>query len=152
MRKGDGTQYLEAIYKYFADDFLLNRPRFKGKPVVLGSNQLVAGKEQTFWHVISEGAIEEKRAPNLRRCERIRWPKAIIGHAGDPSIKIWENERKGWIRTLLWLETSDYLVVLTVKPTYYQLWTAYLLYGEQNRQALRKEYEAWTKAEAARHE
>jgi len=148
---GDWNRYLEALYNCFADDFIRVRPFINGKPVVIDNRCLLNGKELTFWHIISEGKTEEDRVPNLRRCECIRWPRAIIDHAGGGCVKYWEDERKGENRSNLWLEPADYHVVLVKKPDYYLLLTGFLLYGEHNRAMLRKEHDAWIKAGAARH-
>src|SRR4030066_170192 len=60
------------------------------------------GKEATFWHLISEGKSEKDRLPDLRRCERIRWPRPIIEHHDRLTIKFWGPERKGGKRTCFW--------------------------------------------------
>ena len=37
------------------------------------------GERFSFWHLMSEGKEEQKRAPDLERCARIPW-----GEAGHP--------------------------------------------------------------------
>jgi hypothetical protein len=70
-----------------------------------------ADKEATFWHFISEGQTEEERVSDLRRCERVRWPKPVIENSTDSKIKYWKNTRKGEPRICLWLECEDYVVL-----------------------------------------
>ncbi|MNH30689.1 hypothetical protein D3C79_909980 [compost metagenome] len=45
------------------------------KRLGLKRHPVIQGKEATFWHMISEGNDEAERLPDLRRCERIRWPR-----------------------------------------------------------------------------
>ena len=85
-------KYLMAIYKLFKEDFVYKKPLFRGMKLRIKRHPLADdGKEVTFWHLITEGRTENNRIPDLRRCERIRWPKPIIEHSKFPKIKIWEK-------------------------------------------------------------
>jgi hypothetical protein len=107
------------------------------------------GKAATFWHLISEGKAEDERLPDLRRCERIRWPRPIIEHADTPIVKVWENKRKRDQRICVWFEEEEYLVVLARRKGYVVLWTAYLVTRPHTRRKLQREYKAYIKANAA---
>jgi hypothetical protein len=143
--------YIEAVYSYFKADFVDDKPVFRGTKLGLKRHPLDQGKEITFWHMVSEGSDETNRLPELRRCERIRWPRPIIEHCDDEAeiIKIWENERKGETRILLWFEQQEYLVVLAKRSTYILPWTAYPVVKDHQKRKLRQEYEAYRKANAA---
>jgi hypothetical protein len=143
------NRFLDAIYKIFRQDFVDDSPVFRGIRIGLKKHPVSQGKEATFWHIISEGDSEENRKPDLRRCERIRWPRVIIEHAGHMDLKVWQNQRKGEDRILLFLEKENYLVVLAKRKTYILLWTAYLITEEHNRRKLIKEYEACHKKAGA---
>jgi hypothetical protein len=145
----DWERYLQAVYSAFCTDFINGAPDFRGLRIALKRHPLTDGKEATFWHLISEGKTEEERLPDLRRCERIRWPRPIISHDTDPLIKVWENERNGEPRICLWLENQEYLVVLARRKGYILLWTAYLVTQDHQKRKLQKEYEAYKKADAA---
>lgn len=146
---GNWERYLRVLYTHFKHDFIDSQPEFKGTRLGLKRYPVIEGKEATFWHVISEGNVEEERLPDLRRCERIRWPRPVIEHAAEPVIKVWENERNGEKRINLWLENQEYLVVLAVRKTYILLWTAFPVTKPHRKAALQKEYAAYKKAEAA---
>jgi hypothetical protein len=105
---------------------------------------VVKGKEATFWHIISEGEVESERLPDLRRCERIRWPRAIIDTSNFGFVKCWKTNRKGDERIALALEDFSYVVVLADRGEFVLLWTAYYVEQEHRRQKLRKEYEGYT--------
>jgi len=84
---GQWEPYCEALYKYFENDFIKSKPNFGNKVVQLKRYPLFQGKEATFWHITHEGKIENQRTPDLRRCERIRWPRPIIEHNPDAAIR-----------------------------------------------------------------
>ena len=147
---GDNWEkYLEALYDYFKQDFIKSRPTFNGRRLGLKKHPREKGKEATFWHFISEGSIEDERTPDLRRCERIRWPKPIIENAEGSNIKVWENRRRNEKRILLWLEEQEYLVILTERKGYILPWTAYMVTENHRKKKLRKEYEGFINANAA---
>lgn len=74
--RGDWQRYLEAVYAAFVEDFVHTRPAsFLGKRFALKRHPLRQGREATFWHFTTEGQVEDARLPDLRRCERIRWPR-----------------------------------------------------------------------------
>ena len=141
--ENDWHQYLEAIYQYFCQDFVASKPSFKDKRFALKRHPMVEGKEATFWHIISEGEVENERLPDLRRCERIRWPRAIITAHDTKFVKCWKNSRKGDERVILALEDFSYVVILADRGDYILLWTAYCVEQEHKRKKLRREYEEY---------
>jgi len=143
---GNWESYFDAIYNYFKADFVNNRPSsFRGQKLGLKRHPLSQGKEATFWHFISEGRDEESRVPDLRRCERICWPRAILDNADCSTVKIWENKRKSEVRICLWLEEQDYLFILAKRKEVLLPWTAYLVTRNHAKRKLRKEYENWSR-------
>lgn len=146
---GDWHRYLNALYNFFKHDFVDSKPQFQGFRFALKKHPTIDGKEATFWHLISSGREENGRIPDLRRCERIRWPRPVIEHFDCDRIKVWKNKRKREIRICLWLEEKEYLVVLAERKDYVLLWTAYLVIQKHQKLKLLKEYEAYKNAEAA---
>lgn len=146
---GNWERYVEALYAYFKADFVDSYRTFRGKKVRAKRYPMDQGKESTFWHVISEGADESNRLPDLRRCERIRWPRPIVEHSECPGLKVWENKRKRETRVCIWFEDVEYLVVLAVRAGYMLLWTAYPVTRNHTRRKLKREYEDYVKANAA---
>jgi hypothetical protein len=140
---GDWKQYIEVVYAYFKSDFVDTKPRFGNRPVKLKRYPLLDGKEATFWHVTSEGKDETQRVPDLRRCERIRWPRPIIKHFEDKAIRCWPNKRSRDKRIILWFCEQDYVVILADRKKYVLLWTAYYVSYEHTRQNLLAEYEEY---------
>ncbi len=140
---GDWAAYLDALYDCFKQDFVDNKPVFRGRRLGLKRHPLSYGKEATFWHMIQEGAVEEDRTPDFRRCERIRWPRPIIEHDEDSRIKVWANQRRGEQRICLWFEQENYLVILADRGKYILPWTAYLVEQPHRQRKLQKEYEAY---------
>ena len=144
---GNWDRYLDAIYSLFDADYVVTKPKFRGIRLGLKRYPLEKGKEATFWHLISSGKDEQNRNIDLRRCERIRWVRAIVDNADDPNIRIWENRRKNEKRICLWLECEDYLVILSERKGYIIPWTAYLVTENHRKRLLQKEYEEFTKTQ-----
>jgi hypothetical protein len=106
---------------------------------------MTLGKEDTFWHLISEGNDEASRTPDLQRCERIRWPRSFVDNETDPVIRIWENSRNNESRVLLYLEQESYLVVLIDRGNKFILLTAYIVTRSHQREKLLREYDDYIK-------
>ncbi len=147
------NKYLEALYGFYKIDFLDNKPKYKNKDVGVKRLPMYEGKESNFWHLIQESyqtKEEEDRIPDLRRCERIRWPKPIIENVKNSRVLVWENTRhnKAGIENnvCFWFKNKEYLVVLRKRKKYFLLWTAYPVIKEHTKRKLWKEYEAYKKA------
>jgi hypothetical protein len=140
---GDWIAYLNALYAWFKKDFIDSKPIFQGKRLGLKHHPVTNGKEATFWHMIQEGKTEEDRIPDIRRCERIRWPKPIIENDANPAIKVWRNKRGREDRICLWFVQESYLVILTDRRNYILPWTAYLVEKPHRQRKLQKEYEEY---------
>lgn len=141
---GSWKRYLEALYSYFKEDFVENKPVFRGQKVTFKRHPILKGKEATFWHLISERKEKEEKI-DLRRCERIRWPRPIIENWDTNVIKFWKNTRKGEIRICLWLKDQEYLVILAERKKYILLWTAYMVTRPHRKAKLEKEHENYWK-------
>lgn len=138
-------QYLDAIYAIYKADFLDGRPQYRGKPVGVKRLPMERGKEAGFWHLIQEGKEEDERVPNLRRCERIRWPRPVIEHGDEVSIMVWPNLRytkAGIQRSIcLWLQEHEYLVILRIRRNEVLFWTAYSVTEDHKKRKLLREYQ-----------
>jgi hypothetical protein len=145
---GDWHAYLDAVYAWFKRDFIDSKPTFQGRRLGLKRLPVSHGKEATFWHMIQEGAVEEDRTPDFRRCERIRWPRPIIEHDADPAIKVWRNLRRGEERICLWFAQESYLVILADRGNYILPWTAYPVVQPHQQRKLEREYEDYCRQQA----
>jgi hypothetical protein len=102
--------------------------------------RLVNGREATFQHLVSKGREESKRMPDLRRCERIRWPRAIIDALGTHCVVAWANERRGDRRVVIALPDFTYAVILADRGDHIMLWTAYVVDEAYRRKQMRAEW------------
>jgi hypothetical protein len=139
---GDWQRYLDALYGFFQQDFVRSKPVFRGETLALKRHPVVQSKEATFWHIISGGPQEAGRVPDLRRCERVRWPRPVIEHADEPVLKVWRNQRGAEARVCLWFEGEEYLVVLARREGYLLFWTAYPVTEPHSKRKLQKEFAA----------
>lgn len=140
---GNATVYLEAVYQFFRSDFVRSRPTYPGKRFAVKRHPMALGKEATFWHLISSGPVEDGRIPDLRRCERIRWPRPLIEAIQSNRVRVWKNKRGGDERIVIAVEDFSYVVVLDERQEFVLLWTAYFVEQQHRRSKLRKEYEQW---------
>lgn len=150
---GDWATYEETIYSWFKRDFLDSLPRWPGKRVGLKRHPQSKGKEATFWHFISEGSDEAERLPDLRRCERIRWPRPTMEAfpnrkpATGDRIVWWKNERRNEERYLLSLPDFSYLMVVADRGGYVLPWTQFAVERPHQRQKYQKEHDAYWAAQ-----
>jgi len=92
---------------------------------------------------------EENRRPDIRRMERIRYPKFVVEHNRHPEILIWKNRRGKDERIVLFNQSENYIVVLTERKEFYLFITAYVVNTKHRKSSLLKEYEAYKKAKTA---
>ena len=143
---GNWELYFEVIYKFFVKDFIEHLAKYHGIEIKLKRHPYIQDKEATFWHIISEGKIESERRPDLRRCERICWPRPIIENVPNHELKVWTNRRGSDTRICIWFERYEYLVVLNERKAYLILWTAYPVTQNHRKIKLQKDFEQNTKA------
>lgn len=149
--EGNFEKYINVLYAVFKHDFIDSKPFFRGKRLGLKKLPIVDGRECTFYHFTHKGNIETERIPDLRRMERIPWPKPIINNSESPSLKVWKNIRRSngtKTRILIFHEKERYLVVLDERKDFILPWTAYYV-SENKKQKLLNEYERYIKAETA---
>jgi len=136
---GDWKRYIEEVFSVFYRDFINSQPRYAQRWVRCRRDPIMDGKEAGFWHCTSEGTDENNRIPDLRRCERIGWIRAIIENSIDKSVKIWECRKKSDHRIYLWFN-EEFLVVLGDRKKHVQLITAFVTDRKHTIYKLRKEY------------
>lgn len=110
------------------------------------------GQCHTFWHIVTQGADEESRVPDLNRCERATWPRAILDEFAvvypNPSsdrIAWWVEKRGGEDRFHIALIDFSYLVVVADRGEYVLLWTAFPVDRDHQRRRRRAAYERFWK-------
>jgi len=144
---GDWERYINEVFSVFYRDFVSSQPKFQNRWVRC-RRDLIRGKEAGFWHCTSDGADEFNRIPDLRRCERIGWIRAVIEHYQEDKVDCWANDRRGEKRWLLWLN-EEFLVILAERTRkrdgfrYFQLITAYCTDEENRKAKLRKERDGY---------
>lgn len=136
---GDWETYEESLYKIFQDTICDAGLTFHGQRIGIRRVPEHKDKYFVFWHLTSEGELEEERTPDLRRCERLSWVNWIIVNCGRHSgISFWENKRGSETHVVIWCEQREYAVVLAKRNGYYLLKTAYCV-NEKRANSFRKE-------------
>ena len=150
---GDWKRYLERLHQRFLADFVDSVPSWPGKRVGLKRHPEYDGKSATFWHMISEGRSEADRTPDMRRCERIGWPRPMINEfdeapSGTTACRLvwWKEIRRNEERYLLGLDDFSYVLVVADRGSYVLPWTAYCVEHRHQRDKLKKACQAYWKA------
>jgi len=137
---GAWEPFIEAVYRAYCDDWVFGpRAYFSGQVIRCRQSPSYVGKEYAFWHLTSRDE-EGDRVPDLRRCERVRWPRAIMTMTSSDDVRVWESSRPGNMRFLIALKDFSYVIVLGSRNGYYLLVTAYHVEHEHRRKKLAKEY------------
>ena len=145
---GDWQAYEDALYEIFACDIIRHDLRFRGLPVNARRIPEHNRKWACFWHLISEGHVEDDRTPDMRRCERLPLIRWIIENADtEATIDTWEQKRRNEQNWALWYQ-EEYLVILAQRRGYYLLKTAFCTDRDHRIRKFRKERDAY---HAARH-
>jgi hypothetical protein len=137
---GNWQKYIDYVFSIFYKDFIQSQPKFESKWVRCRRDPIFDGKEAGFWHCTSDGQDESQRIPDLRRCERIGWIRAIIENCEYKDILLWKSKKNSEIRVYLWFN-EEYVVVLGVRNRFFQLITAFCTDRNHTRERLKKEYE-----------
>lgn len=145
-------EYESILYEIFKTDFIESHPQYDGQQVNIRKYPIEYGKEEAFFHVTCQDYLKDgKRAPDLRRCERIRWVRAFIENSRSDStlcdecegIKIWKKPYKSNFRVHILLEEERYMVVLEPRNSYCLLITAFYIEHDHSLHKKVKEYESY---------
>lgn len=145
----DWTRYEEYLYGLFRRDFLVRPPRIGRETVRINTAPVVNGKEESFWHLVTEeetvirdGRAIRDRVPHFRRCERICWPGAILRQGEGERVRVWQERRADGLRIVHALPDFSYLVSIAVRQHgKLFLATAFPVELSGRRERLRKQYE-----------
>lgn len=141
---GDWDRYEEELYEIYLETIIRSGLTFGGVRVNAKRAPETKKKGFTFWHLISEGEIEEDRNPDLRRCERIRWVAWAIQNAISHSdLSWWENKRGGSIHVVIWHEKEGFAVILAKRNGYFVLKTTYMVKKYRRKDFEREREEFW---------
>ena len=146
---GNFNNYFNAVYTVFENHFIKSQPRFHGVRVSAQKFPLVDDIHRTFYHITHEGSDEQNRSPDMRRMERIKFPKFFVASCPHQELLVWKNQRGRDTRILIFNEAEGYLLVLTERKGYNLLWTAYHIQYNHQKQKYIKEYEAYKNAKTA---
>ena len=139
---GEPDKVFAMLYGIFDADLRCGDRRFQTMPVWFDRRVIDPPYEEGFWHLITRKNYGTgDRLLEFRRAERLPWCGPIITNCGDACVKVWDYEEDdGRIRTYLWLEPFDYVVILEKKekrmgPVAF-LVTAFYVDGKRKREDL----------------
>lgn len=146
----DGTweKTLTRLFAVFERDFIHTKRMLGNREVWWDRRKLDGKYDEGFWHIISEkDHATQERVPDFPRAERLPWCGPTISNDQDLAVKSWDyREGNGRIRTYLWLENWDYVVVLEKRPHRLGeiafLITAYHVSGDSTHRKLKRHFDA----------
>jgi hypothetical protein len=147
--QGNFNNYFEAVYQIFTAHFLKNNPYYEGVKVTAPRYPEVDGLSRTFYHITHQGDDEQNRKPDIRRMERIRFPKFKIENHPHDELLVWEKKIYRDNRIHILNVAESYLLVLNRRKGYLLLWTAYYIEHNHTLRKKLKEYETYKKAKTA---
>jgi len=116
---GEYHQIVTALYEVFHRDIATTRLTLACHQV-WWDRRILPGEqyEEGFWHLITrKNWTTGQREHDARRAERLPWCAPTIRHSTDPAVKAWDYEESdGKIRTYLWLEDFDYVLLFEKRP------------------------------------
>lgn len=117
LNVGTPTQIIAKLYNVFQMDIKCGNLIFSGTKVgyrpVYEQNGM--GYEEIFWHLIQREDGSGVRILDYPRAKKLPWFKPTIENYRDSCVKAWdyqEAEKRKGVRTYVWLESLDYLIVL----------------------------------------
>ena len=144
--EGDWQTYEDKVYAAYLECIIKGDLRFNNLPVRPRYTPETKGKHFGFWHMVSEGDVEEDRTPDLERCARIRWVSWVIEHCTvHPEISWWAETRNNKKAIVIWVEVEQYVVVLSERRDYWLLKTSYLATKSGKIRQLQKNREKYAK-------
>lgn len=147
--KGDFKSYFNAVYKIFSAHFLKSNPYFDGVQVTAPRYPEVDGLSRTFYHITHQGEDEQNREPDIRRMERIRYPKFKIDTHPHAELLVWEKVMGRDTRIHILNVSESYILVLNKRKDYLLLWTAFYIEQKHTVKKKLKEYETYKKTKTA---
>lgn len=123
------------LYRIFCRDIRDHDLRYMRNEVWIFP-EMEDGKEKIFWHLTTrfvkarkiprrkkkffpagQTYIEEGRFPDLRRCERLPWVRALIENAKKLEVLSWDYEEGDLtIKTYVWLKDLNFIVIMKKYP------------------------------------
>ncbi len=151
----------DMLYEIFCRDIRDHNLRYFDNSVWI-FREMEDGREKIFWHLTTRSEkkikiprrkkkfyppdqiyLNEERYPDLRRCERLPWVRALIEQAGDEEMLTWDYEEGDLnIHTYLWLIHFDFAVIMKKYPdNSRRLITAFYIDNSYKRQDFERKYE-----------
>lgn len=147
---GDPLDVLQRLFEIFCADFLTPAPTLNGCQIWWDRRVLDPPYHEGFWHLITrEDHSTGDRLLDYRRSERLPWCGPAIQNCEDDCVWVWDyREGNGRLRTYVWLERHDYVVILERQQrrgaTVAFLITAFHIDGNQKRRDLERKHAART--------
>jgi hypothetical protein len=134
-------QTFENLYVTFCAEFRESQLSLSGSRVWYFPEK-EDGRERIFWHLTHRDDERGERLPDPRRCERLKWVRAMLENCHDPEVLFWDfKESDGTVHTYLWLHEHKFAVILKKYPDgSRRLVTSYFVDKEGKERTFRSKY------------
>lgn len=145
----DGTfaDMVAVTHGVYENDFVHRRLMRDGLPVHRDRRILADGdgKEEAYWHLVQRRDRRSgERVPDFCRASRICWTRPIIECAPCDDLVVFDYDSgagsQGGLKTYLWLQADDFLVILKKQPRQYFLVTSFCITMDWLRRDLEDKY------------
>jgi hypothetical protein len=140
-------EVVDALYVIFDRDLKQGHPKFGNRSIIFSLGKSVKGYEVIFWHLITGSYHPPSlEAIEIERAQRLPWCAPTINNALGELPLVWDYEEgDGKVRTYIWLQQFDYVVIVQKEHVVDEgdiarLITAYCTNEDWGRRKLDKKY------------
>ena len=143
---GEWNHILSLLYNVFIKDFKDTKTYHRGIRVIYNGTVEAdgLGKEEGFWHMISRRDKNSgDRLIDYPRASRLPWAKPLMESPERAEIKVWqyrEGTADRGVRTYIWLEDYNYVLILQRKKNIYYWVTAFYVDVSGKKNDLQRKY------------
>ena len=149
---GEWNRVVAMLYGIFDRDFRQSACFLEHTRVLWDQTKLDASPyEEGFWHLITQrDQAMGERLFDPERAKRLPWCRPTLENCRDPEVAVWDyQESSGKVRTYVWLERWDYVIILEKRPRWTNpsaafLVTAFHVGGSGTKRKLRRKQQART--------
>lgn len=139
---GVWEKILNNLYKVFDNDFIIKKCFFDTYKIIFDNRRIDSPYEEGFWHLISKfNYASNQREPDFPRAQKLPWCKPTIENHSESIVKCWDYEEENKrIKTYIWLENYDYIVIIEKRATNAFLATAMHVSGQASKRQFMIKY------------
>jgi len=139
------TEYIEVLHNNFIDDFFSGKKlEMFNKPVKVADKTIdFDGKNERFWHIITDPHNPSYINVKEKRAERLCWIRPIIENCKDDKVLIYRRVKNHENRIFLFIPSYEYMIILTEQKKSFYLVTSFNIEYTYKLKQYQKEYKKY---------